>query len=68
MAERVNVFEKVVLDMKATKLSVELKSMSWHLFEKSNMTLERKEPGGPLKVNTISPPFEEHLSNSFSTE
>ena len=43
MAEWVNVFEKAVLDMKAEGLNVELKSMSWHLFEKSNLTLERQE-------------------------
>ena len=46
MAERDNVFEKVVFYMKAKKLNVELRSMSWHPFEKSNMTLERQEPGG----------------------
>ena len=61
MAERANVYEKVMFDMKTKNLNVELKSMSWHLFEK-----EYHDPGaartlGPLKVNTISPPFEEHL-------
>ena len=40
MAEWVNVFEKAVL---AEGLNVELKSMGWHLFEKSNLTLERQE-------------------------
>ena len=35
--------EKAVLDMKAEGLNVELKSMGWHLFEKSNSTLERLE-------------------------
>ena len=43
MAEWVNVFEKAMLDMKAEGLNVELKSMDWHLFEKSNLTLERQE-------------------------
>ena len=43
MVEWVNVFEKTVLDMKAEGLNVELKSMGWHLFEKSNLTLERQE-------------------------
>ena len=43
MAERVNVLEKAVLDMKAGRLNVELKSMGWDLFEKSSSTLERQE-------------------------
>ena len=43
MAERTNVFEKAVLDMKAEWLNVELNSVGWHLFEKSNLTLERQE-------------------------
>ena len=43
MAEWVNVFEETVLDMKAEGLNFELKSMGWHLFEKSNLTLERQE-------------------------
>ena len=43
MAESVNVFKKVVLDMKAEGLDVGLKSMGWHLFEKSSLTRERKE-------------------------
>ena len=43
MAEWVNVFEKAVLDMNAEGLNVELKSMGWHLIEKSNLTLERQE-------------------------
>ena len=43
MAEWVNVFEKAVLDMKAEERNVELKSMGWHLFEKSSLTLERQE-------------------------
>ena len=43
MVEWVNVFEKAGLDVKADGLSVELKSMGWHLFEKSNLTLERQE-------------------------
>ena len=43
MAEWVNVFEKAVLDMKGEGLNVELKSMGWHRFEKSNLTLERQE-------------------------
>ena len=42
MAEWVNVFEKAVLDMKAEGLNGELKSMGWHLLEKSNLTLERQ--------------------------
>ena len=43
MADWVNVFEKAALDMKAEGLNVELKSMGWHLFEKSNLTMERQE-------------------------
>ena len=43
MAEWVNVFEKAVLHMKAEELNVELKSMGWYQFEKSNLTLERQE-------------------------
>ena len=43
MAEQVNVFEKGVLDMKAEGLNVELKSLGWHLFGKSNLALERQE-------------------------
>ena len=43
MAERVNVSEKAVLDMKAGGLNVEHKSMGWHLFEKGSLTLERQE-------------------------
>ena len=43
MVERVNVLEKVVLDMKAEELNVELKNMGWHLFEKSSLTTERQE-------------------------
>ena len=43
MVEWVNVCEKAVLDMKAEGLNVELKSMGWHLFEKSNLTLERQD-------------------------
>ena len=43
MAEWINVFEKVVLDMKAEGLNVELKSMGWHIFENSSLTLERQE-------------------------
>ena len=43
MAERINVFEKAVLDMWAKGLNVELKSMGWHLFEKCSLTLERQE-------------------------
>ena len=39
----VNVFEKAVQDMKAEGLNVELKSMGWHLFEKSSLTQERQE-------------------------
>ena len=38
-----NIFEKAVLEMKAEELNVELKSMGWHLFGKSNLTLERQE-------------------------
>ena len=46
MAKLVSVFEKAVLDMKAEGLKdVELKSMDWHLFEKSNLTLERQDFG-----------------------
>ena len=36
-------WEKAVLDMKAEELNVELKSMVWHLFEKSSLTRERQE-------------------------
>ena len=44
VAELVNIFEKAVPDMKAEGLeNVELKSMDWHLFEKSNLTQERQE-------------------------
>ena len=44
MAEWVSVFENAVLVMKAEGLkNVELNSMDWHLFEKSNLTLERQE-------------------------
>ena len=43
MAEWVNVFERAVLDMKAEGLNDELKSMGWHLFNKSNLTLQRQE-------------------------
>ena len=43
MAEWVTVFEKAVPDMKAEGLNVELKSVGWHLFGKSNLTLERQE-------------------------
>ena len=43
MAEWVNVFAKAMLDMKAEGLNVELKSMGWHLFEKSSLTQERQE-------------------------
>ena len=59
-AERVNVFEKAVLDVKAEGLNVELKDRGWHLFKGSSSTLERQERVlGPLRVRTISPPFEE---------
>ena len=40
VAEWVNVSEKAVPDMKAEGINVEVKSMGWHLFEKSNLTLE----------------------------
>ena len=40
MAEWVNVCEKVVLDMTAQGLNVELKSSGWHLFRK-----EQSDPG-----------------------
>ena len=43
VAEWVNVFEKAVLDREAEGLNVELESMGWHLFEKSNLTLQRQE-------------------------
>ena len=43
MAKWVNVFEKAMLDMKAGRLNVELKSMGWDSFEKSSSTLERQE-------------------------
>ena len=43
MAELVIVCEKAVLDMKAEGLNVELKSMDWHLFEKSILTADRQE-------------------------
>ena len=43
MVECVSVFWKAVLDMKAEGLNVELKSMGWHLFEMSNLTLDRQE-------------------------
>ena len=46
MAEWVNVFGKAVPGMKAEGLNVELKSMGWHIFEKSNLTLEREERVG----------------------
>ena len=60
MAEWVNVFETAVLDMKAEGLNVELKSMGWHLFNKSNLTLQRQERVlGQLKANMSSQPFEE---------
>ena len=39
----VNVFENPVLNTKAEGLNAEHKSMGWHLFEKSNLTLERQE-------------------------
>ena len=54
----VNVFEKTVLYMKTDGLNVELKSMGWHLVEKSNMTLERQER--VFGASMSSPPFEEH--------
>ena len=38
----INVFEKAALDMKAEGLNVELKKVGWHLFEKSNLTLEHR--------------------------
>ena len=58
MAEWVSVFEKAVLDMKTECLNVELKSMGWHLFEKSSLTLERQErvlgvAGGEYEFATI---------------
>ena len=43
MAEWVNVFDKGLLDMKAEGLNVELRSIGWHLLEKSSLTQERKE-------------------------
>ena len=43
MAKWVHVFEKAVLDIKSEGIIVELKSMDWHLFEKSNLTRERQE-------------------------
>ena len=61
MAGWVNVLEKAVLDKKAEGLNVELESTGWHLFEKSNLTLERQERvlWGQLKANMSSQPFEE---------
>ena len=41
--EWVNVFEKAMLDMKADGINVELKSVGWHLFEQSNLTLAEGE-------------------------
>ena len=49
MAELVNIFEKAVLDLKDEGLFVELKSMDWHLFEKSILTLERLERLQPFE-------------------
>ena len=43
MAEWVNVFEKAMPAMKAEELNVELKSMDWHLFEKSILTADRQQ-------------------------
>ena len=43
MAEWVNVSQRAVLDMRAEGQNVELKSLDWHLFEKSSLTLERQE-------------------------
>ena len=43
MAEWVNVSERAVLDMRDEGQNVELKSLDWHLFEKSSLTLERQE-------------------------
>ena len=43
MTEWINVLEKAVLDMKAEGLNVGLKTMAWHLFEKSTLALERQE-------------------------
>ena len=59
MAEWVNVSKKAVLDMKAEGLNVELKSMSWHHFEKSSLTLVRQERVlGAAEANTRSLLFE----------
>ena len=58
MVEWVNVFETTVLDMKSEGLNVELKSMGWHLVEKSNTTLERQER--VFGASICSPPIEEH--------
>ena len=56
----VNVFEKVVPDMKTEELNVELKNMGWHLLEKSSLTLsDRNVCWEPLKANKSAPPFEE---------
>ena len=43
LAEWVNVFQNAVLDIKSEGLNVDLKSVGWHLFERSNLTLERRE-------------------------
>ena len=43
MAGWVNVFEKSGVRHECRGLNVELKSMGWHLFEKSNLTLELQE-------------------------
>ena len=60
VAERVNVFEKAVLDMKAKGLNVELKSMGWHLFGKSNLLLSNSNVcWDVLKAHSSSQPFEE---------
>ena len=68
MAEWVNVFENAALDMKAEGPNVELQSMGWHFFEKSNLTLQRQERVlRQLRANKSSPPFEERWSSSFLT-
>ena len=68
MAEWVNVFGKPVLDMKAEALNVELKSMGWHLSEKSNLTLERQEHVfGAAEGEYEFASFEERWSSSFLT-
>ena len=62
----IDVFEKVVPDMKAEGLNVELKSMGWHLVEKSKLTLERqKRVLGAAESEYEFAAIRRALSNSF---